>query len=161
MKKLVTIVSVLFYAQVIFGQAPEKTSYRAVIKNKEGLAVSNKEIAIRISIYKGGSLRQSGEKVYQEIHKLETNSKGKVNLELGKGEVVLGKFAEINWTNNRFYLQTEIDLEGGNNYDNSATTQVLNVPYVLIGMREKNDKGSYSVLDTPVDASVTAYNSVK
>jgi uncharacterized protein (TIGR02145 family) len=42
-----------------------------------------------------------------------------------------GNFANINWANGLFFVKTETDPNGGNNYTITNTSQLLSVPYAL------------------------------
>ncbi|MFM7701296.1 MAG: hypothetical protein ACKO7V_10985, partial [Bacteroidota bacterium] len=58
-----------------------------------------------------------------------TNAQGLLSLEIGTGSPQVGTFAGINWAAGPFFLQTEVDLSGGTNYQVLGTQQLLTVPY--------------------------------
>jgi uncharacterized protein (TIGR02145 family) len=128
MKKLITILTLLLISQVLRAQAPQATSYQAVIRNSSGNVLSNQSVKVRFSIHDSAA---NGAVVYQETQTPTTNAQGLINLFAGQGAAVTGSFAGINWGNKSKFLQTEIDIAGGNNYTDMGTTQLMSVPYAL------------------------------
>lgn len=112
----------------VFSQAPEKMSYQAVVRNSEGELIKNSLIGIRISIVQGSF---EGEIVYQEKHTPESNINGLITLEIGAGEVTQGTFSTIEWADGSYFIKTEIDPNGFENYSITSNTQMLSVPYAL------------------------------
>lgn len=109
-------------------QAPEKMSYQAVVRNSGGQLVINQTIGMRISLLKGSV---TGTAVYSETHTPISNANGLVTLEIGGGTVVAGSFTAIDWSKGPYFVRTETDLAGGNNYSIIGTSQLLSVPYAL------------------------------
>ena len=85
-------------------------------------------MGIKISILQGSS---NGSAVYTETHAPQTNANGLATLEIGGGSLLSGNFANINWANGPFFVKTETDPNGGNNYTITNTSQLLSVPYAL------------------------------
>lgn len=136
MKKIITLLSVLLITAFTFGQAPEKMSYQAVLRDANNVLVVNQQVGMRISILNGANA------VYSETQSPTTNSNGLISLEIGTGSVISGTFKDINWGDGIYYIKTEIDPSGKENYSISGTTQLLSVPYALYaeksGSREIN-----------------------
>ena len=126
--KLYQFLIVFFLSLGIYAQMPEKISYQAIIRNTDGEIIGNSTIGIKISI-----LQQSmnGEEVYQESHLPLTNENGLVTVQIGTGTVLNGTFTDIDWSNGSFFLETQIDLNGGDNYSITGLTELLSVPYAL------------------------------
>jgi len=120
---LFTAVSAGLYAQV-----PQLISYQAVVRDANGILVSNKEVGIRIQIL---STSENGPAVYTEEHSPTTNVNGLVNLKIGNGTPVAGTFTTIDWANGTYFIKTEADTDGGTNYTVSGVSQILSVPYAL------------------------------
>jgi hypothetical protein len=72
-----------------------------------------------------------GTTVYAETFSTTTNAYGLVNLEIGKGTVLTGTFATIDWANGPFFMETAADVTGGTNYTVMGTSQLMSVPYAL------------------------------
>lgn len=112
----------------VFGQAPQKMSYQAVIRNSSSVLVVSSPVGMQISILQGSS---SGSSVYTETQTVSTNANGLISLEIGTGSVVSGNFATINWANGPYFIKTETDPTGGASYTIVGTSQLMSVPYAL------------------------------
>ena len=125
---IIICAAILATVNLLFGQAPEKMSYQAIVRNGSGDLVVSTKIGMKISIRQGS---ETGTAVYAETQTPITNVNGLVSLEIGSGTVVSGNFSAINWANGPFYIHTETDLKGGSNYTISGISQLLSVPYAL------------------------------
>jgi uncharacterized protein (TIGR02145 family) len=112
----------------VYAQAPNKMSYQAVIRNSSNTLVTNQTVGMRLSILQGSA---SGSSVYVETQVPTTNTNGLASIEIGGGTFVSGNFTSIDWANGPYFIQTEIDPSGSNNYTISGTSQLLSVPYAL------------------------------
>jgi hypothetical protein len=137
MKKIFTflvpmVIGILLTASV-FAQSPEKMSYQAVIRDANGQLVTDTKVGVRVRIQKRiFGMPPSYQDVYAETHNIfSTNENGLLTLTIGEGEIVLGTFANIDWSDGTYILKTETDPEGGTNYSISGTSQLLSVPYAL------------------------------
>ena len=142
------VILVLEYAQ---GQAPQKISYQAVIRNRESQLVVNSRISIRISILKGSP---TGNTVFSESHSPTSNANGLVTFEIGSGNPESGMFADIQWADGPFFIKTEVDASGGKNFSISGTQQLLSVPYALYAETagsSKPGKDGKTILSGPRD----------
>jgi uncharacterized protein (TIGR02145 family) len=124
MKKLYTFLMAMLIALTLWAQAPQKISYQAVIRNANNELVTSKEIGMRIIILQGSA---DGIAVYTESFNPTTNTNGLVSVEFGGG----AGFDAIDWANGPYFIKTETDPTGGNNYTITGTTQLLSVPYAL------------------------------
>jgi len=103
-------------------------SYQAIVREADNNLVSNQTVGMQVSILQGTA---NGTEVYVETHTPETNNNGLVSLEIGNGTVVSGSFAEIDWANDSYFIQSEFDISGGTNYIISGVNEILSVPYAL------------------------------
>ena len=128
MKKL--IFTVLMWAAIVnlYSQAPESFKYQAIARDASGLVLANKNVSFQISILQGAA---TGTVVYRERHFPTTNNFGLVNLNIGTGTIITGDFSQIDWSTGNYYIQTEMDPNGGTNFTLIGTTQLLSVPYAL------------------------------
>ena len=102
----------------IFGQAPATFNYQAVLRDADGTVKAKQSVNIQISLIQGISTE-----VYTELHTVETNDFGLVNLEIGSKNS--GAFSLIDWSNGPYYIKISVNgIEMG-------TTQLLSVPYAL------------------------------
>ncbi len=128
MKKFSFLIASLLFALCLQAQAPQKFSYQTVVRNASNELLVEQTLGIKISILQGSA---NGSAVYAETHTPQTNANGLATLEIGGGSLLSGNFANINWANGPFFVKTETDPNGGNNYTISNTSQLLSVPYAL------------------------------
>jgi len=125
MKRFYACIIYLVVIASVFGQAPQKMSYQAVIRNNNKVLITNKKVSMIISIL------QNKTPIYVEMHTTITNDNGLVNLEIGNGVVLTGTFAGIDWSKGSHYIKTETDPTGGSDYSVVGESELLSVPYAL------------------------------
>ena len=108
-------------------QAPQSFSYQAVLRSPNGEVMANKDVTLRISLRKGAP--DSEPAVYNETHEVRTTASGVVAIAVGEGQGASSKFSDVTW-NEGIFMQTEVS-EGGGEFTNLGTTQILAVPYAL------------------------------
>jgi uncharacterized protein (TIGR02145 family) len=121
----------IFYVTICnftMAQAPQLMSYQAVIWDAAGHLVSDKAVNIKLSILQGSV---TGISVYTEFHKIQTNENGLVSLMIGGGSIITGNMSDISWEAGPYFLKTETDPTGGNNFMITGITQFVSVPYSL------------------------------
>jgi uncharacterized protein (TIGR02145 family) len=128
MKQLNLFFAFNIIAAIALAQVPQKFSYQSVIRNSGNQLIANQTVGIKISVLQGSA---NGTVVYAETHSPTTTANGLANIEIGGGNVLSGNFANINWSNGPYFIKTETDVNGGNNYSISATQQLLSVPYAF------------------------------
>jgi hypothetical protein len=146
MKKIYSIVTAILVTASVWSQAPQKMSYQAVIRNSTNTLVTSTKVGMRISILKGSAAATASSLTdYVETQTATTNANGLVSLEVGKGTIVTGTFATIDWANGPYFIKTETDPTGGTNYTIIGSNELLSVPYALfsanISPGPKGDKG--------------------
>jgi molybdopterin-binding protein len=112
----------------VFSQSPEKMSYQAIIRAQDNSLVTNSNISLKIIVHQGAV---NGTKVYEETHYVKSNNNGLVSLEIGTGTILTGSFSSIAWQNGPYFIETQVDVAGGNNFNIIGATQLLSVPYAL------------------------------
>ncbi|QBZ99051.1 leucine-rich repeat domain-containing protein [Flavobacterium sangjuense] len=127
MKKLLSFLIILSVCSV-FAQSPQKMSYQAILRNTSDGLIINTAVGMKVSILKGSV---TGTVVYEETHTTTTNINGLISIEIGAGNITSGSFAAINWGNDSYFVKTETDPTGGNNYTITGTSQLLSVPYAF------------------------------
>mgnify|MGYP001258080327 CR=1 FL=1 len=124
---------------------PESISYQGIARDVSGNILSNQPIGIQFIIHQGSA---GGTSVFTEQHSVTTNSLGLFTLQIGS--VNTSAFSSINWANGPYYLEVQMDPNGGTSYTSVGTQQMLSVPYALYA------KNSYSA--TYALASFTTAN---
>jgi hypothetical protein len=128
MKLTLTILLFVTVTLNVFSQSPEKMSYQAIIRAQDNSLVANSNISLKIIVHQG---TVSGTKVYEETHYVSTNNNGLVSLQIGTGSIITGSFSAIAWVNGPYFIETQVDVAGGANYNIIGVTQLLSVPYAL------------------------------
>ena len=124
MKRLFTLIAVLFLAMVAaFGQN-NKLSYQAVVRNSANELVANENITVVISILNGTTA--DAPVAYSEQHTVTTNQNGLMSLLIGDGTNQTGSFADVQWDNAS--VKSEITLPDGNV---TSIVPMTAVPYAL------------------------------
>lgn len=128
MKYLYTLM--LFAASTfsIYAQTPEKVSYQAIVRANDNSLVSNSMVSVMLLIRQSST---TGNIVYQEKHIKSTNTNGLLSLEIGTGTATIGSFNQIVWSQGPYFIETQVDITGGSNYNVIGTSQLLSVPYAL------------------------------
>ena len=112
--------------QVSFAQSPDFFNYQAAIRGSNGNPLTGQNVSLRISILEGSS---SGSVVFQETFQTNTDDRGLVAIQIGNGTLVSGDFQMIEWGPGTYFLQIEVDENGGSNYQLLGSSQLVSVPY--------------------------------
>ncbi|NOU39450.1 MAG: hypothetical protein HOO89_12120 [Ferruginibacter sp.] len=129
-KLLIQIFVALLFVNATMAQAPGIFNYQAVARNAVGNALSNKNIAIKISVHDGTA---TGAIVYSETRTATTNPFGLFNVQIGSPGAtnVIGTVTGVNWATGTKFLEVEMDPAGGSAFVAMGTTQLASVPFAL------------------------------
>jgi hypothetical protein len=108
-------------------QVPEKFNYQATIRNSSGELLVSKDIKVKISILKSDIMGQS---VYTETHAVKTTDKGIITLHIGAGNSS-DDLVMVDWYNGPYFMKVEVDAEGGDDFVELGTSEILSVPYAI------------------------------
>jgi hypothetical protein len=128
MKYIYTLLLIAASTLSIHAQTPEKISYQAIVRANDNSLVINSVVSVRILIHRTTA---NGSVVYQEAHTKNTNANGLVSLEIGTGTASVGTFSQIAWQQGPYFIETQVDITGGSNYNIIGTSQLMSVPYAL------------------------------
>ena len=137
-KIFLSLVAAAIFSFNSFGQAPENFNYQAVVRNAGNTILNNQAVGLRMTIQQGSI---GGTTVYSETFSPTTNAYGLVNLQIGNGTVVIGTFANIDWSAGPYFMETAVDVTGGTNYSVMGTSQLMSVPYALYAKTSGNGQG--------------------
>jgi hypothetical protein len=126
-KNLLLIFTLALFAKS-FAQVPQAVNYQGVARNAAGKPYPNQNVALQISIHANTA---NGTIVYKEAHAATTNTIGLYALQIGRGTATVGTFSAIAWGTSTFYMEVEMDINGGTNYVGAGTTELISVPYAL------------------------------
>ena len=144
MKRIYTLLVAILFATIIFAQAPAKMSYQAVVRDNNNNLIANTTVGVRISILQNMAV------VYAETQTPRTNDNGLFSIEIG-GDA---GFELIDWTNGPYFIRSEVDPTGGENYSISGTSQLLSVPYALHALTAGSLTGSNALKLKGADTGV-------
>ena len=133
--KLSSFFGALLISGMLSAQAPQSFTYQSVIRNSTDQLVTNSPVGTRISILQGSV---TGAVVYAETHNASTNANGLLSLVIGAGTVQNGTFSSINWGSGPYFIKTETDPNGGNDYSIVGSSELLSVPYALFALNSFN-----------------------
>jgi len=142
----------------VTGQAPDRISYQAVIRDLNQNLIANRPVTIRLTIMLGHS---PGTSVYREMHSVTSNKNGLVTLLIGGGTVLSGSLSAINWSNGSYYLKTETDITGGTNFTIVNTNQLISVPYAIYANTAGTCTENDPFFTTSVASGITASDTAK
>jgi uncharacterized protein (TIGR02145 family) len=128
MKKLFTLLSGVLLSASLWAQAPQKMSYQSVVRGVNNALVVEKSVGIRVSILQGS---ETGSAVYNETHTPTTNANGLASVSIGAGKNATSDFSKIDWSKGPYFVKTETDVAGGTNYQLTAVSELMSVPYSL------------------------------
>ena len=149
-KSILLAVFCLIISAISFAQVPQKMSYQAVVRGSDNNLVTNSEVSVRVSILQGSV---DGEAVYTETHSATTNANGLLTIEIGDG-TSNDDFSAINWANGPFFVKTETDVNGGNDYNIIGVSQLLSVPYAMYAQTAGNMPDVSGFLTEETDPTV-------
>ncbi len=129
MKNVYFLLVVLIFSisVVVQAQPPQAFNYQGLARDGSGAPLTNRAISLRLSVLQGSL----GSIVYQETQNMTTSKLGVFSVEVGNGTSQLGQLQGVNWGLDEYYIQTEMDPDGGTNYTLLGQAQLLSVPYAL------------------------------
>ncbi len=142
MKKIILSIIVLGTALQLWAQAPPSMSYQAIIRNADNAPMTSALIGMRVSLLQGSA---TGTPVFVETHTASTNAEGLVSIEIGRGTTERGSFAAIDWSKGPYYIKTETDPYGGDDYTISGTSQLMSVPFALYANSAGSRAGAWGL----------------
>ncbi|HLP20094.1 MAG TPA: hypothetical protein VK174_07335 [Chitinophagales bacterium] len=125
MKKLLLNFFAILLTLIASAQIPQGVNYQAVVRNAAGQALPpNTSVALRFKIHEGSA---AGAVVFEEATTTATNQFGLVTHVVGS----VSSLDSVSWAGGSKYLQVEADVNGGSNFTDMGTTQLMSVPYAL------------------------------
>jgi len=135
----------------LFSQSPNLLSYQTIVRDANNEFVANSTIGVRISIL---SDPEANTLWYQEEHSVKTNLNGLAYITIGKGSILRGSMAGIDWSKGPFFVKSETDPAGGKNYSIVLVSQLLSVPFAIYAQSAEKVTGALNEKDPQFNASV-------
>jgi len=137
MKALKTIILLVIYSGLIAQTVPQGFNYQGVASNDSNEPYLNKNLGIGISIIDNAN----NSIVYSEGHAVVTSMTGVFNIVIGEGNSIFGNFENIQWGDGEYSIKTDIDPNGGTNYQFASQSKLLSVPYAMYALSSANGGG--------------------
>lgn len=142
-------------ASFTYGQAPKKFNYQGVARDTKGNPIANQQLGIKLSILPASD---AGAGEYEETQLVTTNEFGLYTLQIGNGTPLTGDIKTVKWESGIKYIKVAIDPQGGNNYIEAGTSQLLSVPYAMYSdvagiALDKTSGGSHGGTRAPASAN--------
>ena len=128
MKNLITTTFAILLIVSLYAQAPQAFNYQGVARDLSNNPIVNQNIGLQIAILQNDV---NGNEVYRETHNVTTTDLGLFNLQIGTGVTLNGTFENLDWGSSSHFLQIEMDVNGGTDYEIIGITELLSVPYAL------------------------------
>ena len=127
-------------------QAPNAFSYQGIAMDQSGNTLSNQAIGIQVSIipFHPDSLAS-----YTEVHQITTAEDGHFTVSVGRGQIIKGNLAFIDWGLSGQFMEIAMDISGGTNYQFVGATQLLAVPYAFHATFSGNMRGAPGPVGAP------------
>ena len=110
MKKLQFFLLMLLIFTAAIAQPPQKFRYQGIARGSNGNPLSNHALSLRVSIHQNNP---SGTVRYREVFTGgNTNEFGAFSVSIGGGNPDIGDFSAIQWGNDNFYQEVEMDTTG-------------------------------------------------
>ncbi|MBP6732479.1 MAG: hypothetical protein KA149_10495 [Chitinophagales bacterium] len=112
----------------VAGGVPQAYPYSSQVRGTDGNLLANQFISLRISLRQGGI---DGPVRYAEQDTITTSPNGIFSVVVGGGRVIEGNFDSVDWSGGMIYQKVELDDQGGTNFTDMGTAQLLSLPYAL------------------------------
>lgn len=98
-------------------------NYKAIVRDDAGTLIANQELRVELTL----NIVPINFPAYVETHTLTTNENGFFILTIGEGTPINGTFSSLDWLNDRFELNVQIDP--GDGLIDLGNTPFYSVPY--------------------------------
>ena len=122
------IMLLLCISIVLHAQVPKQFNYQGVARDAKGNPLCRQTLSLKLSVLPTSDANQVE---YEETQIVSTNEFGLYTLQIGNGTVLTGDMKTVKWESGNKYIKVAIDPQGGNNFHDMGTTQLLSVPYAI------------------------------
>ena len=118
----------MLFGLIAQASAPNGFNYQAVVRNAAGNIMPSQRINLRFTLHKDSL---NGASNFIETDSAVSSPQGIFTVVIGGGNIVAGSFDSIHWGACSYFLQVEMDINGGVNFLDMGTSQLVSVPYSL------------------------------
>jgi hypothetical protein len=112
----------------VYAQVPQLFNYQGIARDAKGNPLSNQTMTLKLSVLPTSDASVAE---YEETQTVKTNEFGLYTLQIGNGTAVTGAMKTVKWETGNKYIKVGIDPNGGNNFVDAGTNQLLSVPYAI------------------------------
>ncbi len=123
--KILLLAAAFCMALIVQAQAPQKFNYQGIARTGLGAPLANQTLGLEITILSGTTAQ------FVERHTATTSAIGLYTVQIGGGTAVTGTMGAVTWSAGNKNIKVGIDPNGGTNYTDMGTTELLSVPYAL------------------------------
>lgn len=130
MKKIIIcIITIMLVAPCIMAQTtPQGMKYQAIARDLNGEIMPDQPIELRMTLRSNDNTTMDH---YIETHSAITNKLGLFSLVIGRGDVQLGTFKDIPWSEENIWISIEIKNQDTNAFTVISNSKLLAVPYAF------------------------------
>jgi len=128
MYKLSAFLMALAISGSLYAQVPQKFNYQGIARDAKGNPMGGKTLSLKLSVLPTSDASAAE---YEEVQTVSTNEFGLYTLQIGNGQSLTGDMKSVKWETGNKYIRVAIDPQGGSNYVDAGTTQLLSVPYAI------------------------------
>jgi len=118
-----------------YSQSTSSFNYQSILLNDDDTAIADASIVLRINLIAG----TLGQVVYSELHETSTSDIGYFSIDIGKGNVLSGDFASVDWGGLPHFLSIEYQQTNGE-FKLLGNNRLLSVPYALFANFAENTR---------------------
>ena len=122
------VMLVMLNAVEALAQVPQLFNYQGIARDAKGNPLSNQTMTLKLSVLPTSDASVAE---YEETQTVKTNEFGLYTLQIGNGTAVTGAMKTVKWETGNKYIKVGIDPNGGNNFVDAGTNQLLSVPYAI------------------------------
>nr|MBP6315627.1 hypothetical protein [Chitinophagaceae bacterium] len=122
------VMLVMLNAVDALAQVPQLFNYQGIARDAKGNPLSNQTMTLKLSVLPTADASVAE---YEETQTVKTNEFGLYTLQIGNGTAVTGAMKTVKWETGNKYIKVGIDPNGGNNFVDAGTNQLLSVPYAI------------------------------
>ena len=125
------IILMLLNLQMIdtaWAQVPQLFNYQGIARDAQGNPLSNQKMSIKLTVLPTSDAEVAE---YEETQIVTTNEFGLYALKIGNGTPIKGNMKTVSWETGNKYIKVSIDPQGGAQYTDAGTNQLLSVPYAI------------------------------
>lgn len=131
MQKQILLIGIfiqLFMSTLLLAQVPQRFNYQGIARDAAGNPLAHQTMTIKLAILPTADASTAE---YEESQTIKTNEFGLYTLQIGNGTPLFGNMKSVKWETGNKYIQVAIDPNGGTNYSDAGTSQLLSVPYAI------------------------------